>query len=51
MAHIVSFTFNPFYENTYVIYDETGECVVIDPGCYSKEEMEELGVFFTRKQL
>lgn len=51
MAHIVSFTFNPFYENTYVIYDETGECVVIDPGCYSKEEMEELGDFITRKQL
>jgi len=51
MAHIVSFTFNPFYENTYVIYDETGECVVIDPGCYSKEEQEELSDFITKKGL
>ena len=51
MAHIVSFTFNPFYENTYVIYDETGECVVVDPGWYSKEEMEELGDFITRQRL
>jgi hydroxyacylglutathione hydrolase len=51
MASIVSFTFNPFYENTYVIYDETGECVVVDPGCYTKEEQEELGDFITKQRL
>lgn len=38
MIDIQKFTFNPFQENTYVIYDETKECVIIDPGCYGKEE-------------
>jgi hydroxyacylglutathione hydrolase len=23
---------NPFQENTYIVYDETGECAIIDPG-------------------
>ncbi len=51
MARIASFTFNPFYENTYIIYDETGECVVVDPGCYSKEEQHELEDFITTNKL
>ena len=37
--------FNPFQENTYVLYDETGDCVVIDPGCYEKDEQHELVKF------
>jgi hydroxyacylglutathione hydrolase len=36
------FTFNPFSENTYVLSDETGECVIIDPGCYDSQEEQEL---------
>lgn len=36
------FTFNPFMENTYVVYDETSEAVVIDPGCYDPREQQEL---------
>ena len=42
MIHIQSFTFNPFSENTYVLSDESGEAVIIDPGCYTKEEYQEL---------
>lgn len=38
MFHIKSFTFNPFMENTYVLYDETKEAVIIDPGCHDKRE-------------
>jgi len=38
MTKIVSFTFNPFSENTYVLYDDSGECVIIDPGCNDPEE-------------
>ena len=30
---VKAFTFNPFMENTYVVYDETKEAVIIDPGC------------------
>ena len=34
--------FNPFQENTYLIYDETREAVIIDPGCSNRMENEEL---------
>lgn len=42
MLKIKSFTFNPFEENTYVISDETSECIILDPGCYSIEEKREI---------
>ena len=48
---IHSFTFNPFSENTYVLYDESGECVIIDPGCYHPEEKKELSDFIAEKKL
>ncbi|HAL83175.1 MAG TPA: MBL fold hydrolase [Mucilaginibacter sp.] len=32
MANIQSFTNNPYQENTYILYDESGECAIIDPG-------------------
>lgn len=48
---IHSFTFNPFQENTYLLYDETGQCVIVDPGCYSPEEKEELISFISSQKL
>jgi len=51
MMQIQSFTFNPFAENTYVLFDETHECVIIDPGCYTENERMELDEFITRKNL
>src|SRR5438094_792039 len=39
---IQKFTFNPFQENTYVLYDSTKQCVIIDPGCYTIEEKNKL---------
>lgn len=38
MAEVLSFTYNPFSENTYVVYDDTKECVIFDPGCYTGAE-------------
>jgi hydroxyacylglutathione hydrolase len=35
---IKAFTFNPIQENTYLVYDETNEAVVIDAGCVSDIE-------------
>lgn len=46
MIKIKIFVFNPFQENTFVLYDETKECIVIDAGCYSAQEDEELRHFF-----
>lgn len=51
MLTIQSFTFGPFRENTFVLYDETGECVIIDPGCYNSAEQQELKKFITEKKL
>lgn len=42
MANVKKLTFNPFQENTYIVYDDTGECVIFDPGCYTEEERETL---------
>ncbi len=49
--NVSSFTFNPFSENTYLLHDETGECVVIDPGCYERQEQAELAGFISEKKL
>lgn len=51
MITIKKFTFGPFQENTYVLYDETKECVVIDPGCYGPEEKAVLTGFITENEL
>lgn len=39
---IKSLVFNPFYENTYVLWDDTLEGILVDPGCYERYEKEEL---------
>lgn len=39
---IKQFEFNPIRENTYVVYDETKECAIIDAGCFYPEEKMEL---------
>lgn len=51
MLKISSFVFNPFQENTYIIYDETNACAIIDPGCYEKEEKQELADFISSNKL
>ena len=42
MTAIASFVFNDFQENTYVVYDETDACCIIDPGCLYRQERDEL---------
>lgn len=51
MLHIQPFTFNALAENTYVVFDETLECVIIDPGCYDREEKAELAEFIDSEKL
>ena len=38
MAKVQLFTNNPFQENTYIVYDESGECAIIDPGMETARE-------------
>ena len=45
------FEFNPIAVNTYVLYDKTGECVIIDAACFYPDEQRELFDFITDKKL
>tara|TARA_B110000003_G_C16469825_1_gene465196 strand:+ start:27 stop:665 length:639 start_codon:yes stop_codon:yes gene_type:complete len=49
--NIKSFTFNPFQENTYIVYDDSKECIIIDPGCYTIEEQKKLTEFINEFEL
>lgn len=51
MTQLQVFEFNPMSENTYVLYDETGECAIFDPGCYTSAERSTLKSFIDRNQL
>ena len=52
MLKLEQFVFNPFAENTYVVYDDnTKECVIIDPGCSNVGEENELFGFIDSHNL
>ena len=51
MINIETFVFNPFQENTYLLYDHTGECIIVDAGCELPGEREELEDFMDRHGL
>jgi glyoxylase-like metal-dependent hydrolase (beta-lactamase superfamily II) len=52
MLDIEVFEFSPFSENTYVVsHSATGECAIIDPGCYEKYEQNELLTYINTKGL
>ena len=48
---IKSFVFNDFSVNSFVIFDETKECIIVDPGCISPAEHEELNGFINDNEL
>ncbi|PLX12812.1 MAG: MBL fold hydrolase [Marinilabiliales bacterium] len=41
MISVKRFPFNPYQVNTYVLHDETGKCIIIDPGMDGAEEIAE----------
>ena len=51
MLTIKSFEFSPIQENTYILYNEFNDCIIIDPGCYFDEEKEELAAFILSNNL
>lgn len=51
MIHIKAFTFSPISENTYVLYNNDGKAIIIDPGCYFPNEQETLKDFLTDNSL
>jgi glyoxylase-like metal-dependent hydrolase (beta-lactamase superfamily II) len=51
MLKIKSFEFSPIQENTYVLYNEFNDCIIIDPGCYHDDEKDELTRFIDKMEL
>lgn len=49
--NIASFTFNDFSENTYILYDDTKQCCVVDPGCNSRDEESQLSNYIESNNL
>ena len=43
VLQVKKFTFNPFQENTYVLFNENKQAIIIDPGMY---ELSEFDFFF-----
>lgn len=48
---VKEFTFNPFQENTYILYDDTKQAVIIDPGCYNPQERKAITDFISQNEL
>lgn len=51
MLHLEIFSFGPFQENTYILWDETGEAIIIDPGNTSTAEHQRVKKFLSDKNL
>lgn len=51
VQNVKRFVFNSFGVNTYVLGDETGKCLVIDPACQSRQEESELALYITGHNL
>jgi len=48
---IIKIIFNQFSENTYVLFDETNDAIVVDPGCYTEAERQGFLKFLKEKKL
>jgi glyoxylase-like metal-dependent hydrolase (beta-lactamase superfamily II) len=48
---IKTFYFNDLRECTYILWDDTGDCVIVDPGCYSESEKARLEKFISENSL
>lgn len=51
MINVHYFAFGPFQENTYVLWDETNECIILDPGNSTASENKKLSDFISQKNL
>ncbi len=51
MLTVKVFTFSPIQENTYVLFNERKECIIIDPGSYFDEEKKQLKDYLDKNSL
>lgn len=51
MLKVQKFTFNPYRENTYIVFNELRQCAIIDPGMYDANEQNEISGYIKEHQL
>lgn len=52
MIKIATLAFNPFGENTYIIFDSTTkQCIIVDAGCCNEKEQQTLVSFIDKNEL
>lgn len=51
MITLKIFVFNPFQVNMYLLYDDTKECIVIDPACSTQAEFDVVDAFIKENNL
>jgi glyoxylase-like metal-dependent hydrolase (beta-lactamase superfamily II) len=51
MLNIRSFNCNLLQERCYVVWQEPGRCILVDPGCYGADELEALEDLLAQEQL
>jgi hydroxyacylglutathione hydrolase len=48
---IYKFVFSPIEVNTYILAEKSGDCAILDCGCYDSSESEKLAAFIKEKKL
>jgi len=48
---IYKIVFSPIEVNTYILEDESGDCAIIDCGCYERKESDRLADFIKNKNI
>lgn len=51
MLHLQAFTFNPFQENTFLLYNDEGHAWIVDPGMQQASEEAQVDRFLEEKKL
>jgi len=51
MINIKTFVFNPFQVNTFLLFDETKECIIIDAACNNQNEFDKLATYIKDNEL
>jgi len=51
MIKIEKYTFNNFQVNSFILYDDSGECVIIDAACYDEHEKQQVMEFIKGNSL
>jgi hydroxyacylglutathione hydrolase len=51
MIQYKQLVFNPLQVNCWLVFDESGDCIIFDPGCSGQKEQEELKNFVDSNKL